>query len=54
MADLSTKLGPFELFSLVILALAMLAGIGDSTPARGLLWELGGTHCDAWNASGIR
>ena len=37
MADLSTKLGPFELFSLVILALAMLAGIGDSTPARGLL-----------------
>jgi putative tricarboxylic transport membrane protein len=37
MADLSTKLGPFELFSMVILALAMLAGIGDSTRARGLL-----------------
>ena len=40
MADLSTKLGPFELFSMVILALAMLAGIGDSTRARGLLAPL--------------
>ena len=37
MADWSTKLGPFELFSLVVLALAMLAGVGDSTRARGLL-----------------
>jgi len=37
MADWSTKLGPWELFSLVLLALAMLAGVGDSTRARGLL-----------------
>ena len=37
MADWSTKLGPFELFSLVVLALALLAGVGDSTRARGLL-----------------
>ena len=37
MADWSTKLGPFELFSLVILALALLAGVGESTRARGLL-----------------
>ena len=37
MADWSTKLGPFELFSLVILALALLSGVGDSSRARGLL-----------------
>lgn len=37
MADWSTKLGPFELFSLVILALALLAGVGDASRARGLL-----------------
>ena len=54
MADLSTKLGPFELFSLVILALAMLAGIGDSTPARGLLAGSLGVLVAAGHASGIR
>jgi len=37
MADWSTKLGPFELFSLVALALALLAGVGETTRARGLL-----------------
>ena len=37
MADWSTKLGPFELFSLVMLALALLAGVGETTRARGLL-----------------
>ena len=37
MADWSTKLGPFELFSLVVLALALLAGVGETTRARGLL-----------------
>ena len=37
MAEWSTKLGPFEYFSLVILALALLAGMGESTRARGLL-----------------
>ena len=36
-ADISTKLGPFEYFSLVILALAMLAGLGESTRSRSLL-----------------
>ena len=37
MADWSTKLGPFDIFSLVVLALALLAGVGESTRARGLL-----------------
>ncbi len=37
MAEWSTRLGPFEYFSLVILALALLAGMGESTRARGLL-----------------
>ena len=37
MAEWSTRLGPFEYFSLVILALALLAGMGGSTRARGLL-----------------
>ena len=37
MADWATKLGPFELFSLVVLALALLAGVGETTRARGLL-----------------
>ena len=37
MADWSTQLGPFELFSLVALALALLAGVGETTRARGLL-----------------
>ena len=37
MADWSTLLGPFEYFSLVILALALLAGLGESTRALGLL-----------------
>ena len=37
MADWSTLLGPFEYFSLVILALALLAGLGESTRARSLL-----------------
>ncbi len=37
MADWSTRLGPFEYFSLVVLALALLAGMGESTRARGLL-----------------
>ena len=37
MADWSTKLGPFELFSLVILALALHAGVGAASRARGLL-----------------
>ncbi len=37
MADWSTFLGPFEYFSLVILALALLAGVGESTRAKGLL-----------------
>ncbi|MEM7383414.1 MAG: tripartite tricarboxylate transporter permease [Verrucomicrobiota bacterium] len=37
MADWSTLLGPFEYFSLVVLALALLAGLGDSTRARSLL-----------------
>ena len=36
-AEISTRLGPFEYFSLVILALALLAGLGESTRARGLL-----------------
>jgi putative tricarboxylic transport membrane protein len=37
MADWSTLLGPFEYFSLVVMALALLAGIGESTRAKGLL-----------------
>ena len=37
MAEWSTLLGPFEYFSLVTLALALLAGMGESTRARGLL-----------------
>ncbi len=37
MADWSTLLGPFEYFSLVVLALALLAGLGESTRARSLL-----------------
>lgn len=37
MADWSTLLGPFEYFSLVVLALALLAGLGESTRAKGLL-----------------
>lgn len=37
MAEWSTKLGPFEIFSLVVLALALLAGVSESTRARGLL-----------------
>jgi len=37
MADWSTLLGPFEYFSLVFLAMALLAGVGDSTRAKGLL-----------------
>ncbi|MEM9280392.1 MAG: tripartite tricarboxylate transporter permease [Verrucomicrobiota bacterium] len=37
LADWSTLLGPFEYFSLVVLALALLAGVGDSTRAKGLL-----------------
>ena len=37
MADWSTLLGPFEYFSLVLLAMALLAGVGDSTRAKGLL-----------------
>lgn len=37
MAEWSTLLGPFEYFSLVALALALLAGMGESTRARGLL-----------------
>ncbi|SVB64338.1 uncharacterized protein METZ01_LOCUS217192, partial [marine metagenome] len=37
MADWSTKLGPFDIFSLVVLALALLAGVGESTRSRGLL-----------------
>ena len=37
LADWSTLLGPFEYFSLVLLAMALLAGVGDSTRAKGLL-----------------
>ncbi len=37
MADWSTRLGPFEYFSLVVMALALLAGVGESTRAKGLL-----------------
>tara|TARA_R110002096_G_scaffold113320_8_gene246397 strand:+ start:7276 stop:8739 length:1464 start_codon:yes stop_codon:yes gene_type:complete len=37
MADWSTLLGPFEYFALVVLAQALLAGVGDSTRAKGLL-----------------
>ena len=51
MADWSTLLGPFEYFSLVILALALLAGLGESTRARsllagglGVLAAMAGTH----------
>lgn len=51
MADWSTLLGPFEYFSLVILALALLAGLGESTRAKsllagglGVLTAMPGTH----------
>ncbi len=51
MADWSTKLGPFELFSLVALALALLAGVGETTRVRamlagglGVLAAMPGTH----------
>ena len=37
MADWSTFLGPFEYCSLVVLALALLAGLGESSKAKGLL-----------------
>jgi len=37
MADWSTRLGPFEYFSMVVMALALLAGLGESTRAKSLL-----------------
>lgn len=37
MADWSTFLGPFEYCALVVLALALLAGLGESSRAKGLL-----------------
>ena len=37
MSEWATRLGPFEYFSLVVLALALLAGVGEESRARGLL-----------------
>jgi putative tricarboxylic transport membrane protein len=36
-SEWSTRLGPFEYFSLVVLALALLAGVGEESRARSLL-----------------
>ena len=43
LADFSTKLGPFDYFAMTLLALALIAGVGGSSPAKGWLAGFFGT-----------
>jgi putative tricarboxylic transport membrane protein len=45
MADLSTKFGPFEFFSLVMMALVLIATVGGRSLSRALLSGLFGILC---------
>ena len=45
LADFSTKLGPFDYFAMTLLALALIAGVGGSSPAKGWLAGFFGMFC---------
>jgi putative tricarboxylic transport membrane protein len=51
MAELSTKLGPFEFFSLVMMALVLIAAVSEKSLAAGILSGLFGMFCTMPGAS---